>query len=289
MDEPAFALADARVCIIGLGLMGGSLAKALRGKVKRITAQDLDPAVIAAALADGTIDAEESSAGADVVILGIPSHRIVERIGILEVHPGQFVMDLGSTKRLICDALDALPEGVSAVGGHPMCGLAENGYGNAIPTLYRAARFVLCDTARTTPSSRQLAESLVRALDAIPLWIDRHRHDALTAMTSHLPHLLNFALMRLAMDVATQDPDVYKLAAGGFDGATRLARTDESMLVGMFGTNAAEIRALASRLRQHLDELEAILDDEDALRHELPSIVEARRRYSEDYGERPIA
>jgi len=269
--------------------MGGSLAKALRGKVKRITAQDLDPAVIDAALSDGTIDAEETPASADVVILSIPSHRIVEMVGALDVHPGQFVMDLGSTKRLICDALDALPGGVSAIGGHPMCGLAENGYYNAIPTLYQGARFVLCDTARTTPEARQLAESLVRAVEAVPLWIDRHRHDALTAMTSHLPHLLNFALMRLAMDVADQDPDVFKLAAGGFDGATRLARTDESMLVGMFGTNAAEIRALAARLRQHLDALEAILDDEDALRHELPSIVEARRRYSEDYGERPIA
>jgi len=289
MDEPDFRLTETRLCIIGLGLMGGSLAKALRGKVARITAQDLDPAVIETALADGTIDAEGPPAEADIIILGMPSHRIAETIQTLDVHPGQLVIDLGSTKQIICDAFDALPDGVSAVGGHPMCGLAENGYRNAIPTLYRGARFVLCETARTTDEARQQAEMLVRALDATPLWIDRRRHDTLTAMTSHLPHLLNFALMRLAMDVAAEDPDVYKLAAGGFDGATRLARTSESMLVGMFGTNAAEIRALAGRLRQHLDDLEAILDDEDALRSELPPIVEARRQYSDDYGERPIA
>jgi prephenate dehydrogenase len=289
MDDPDFALTETRLCIIGLGLMGGSLAKALRGRVARITAQDIDPAVIETALADGTIDAEGPPIDADIIILGMPSHRIVEVLKTLDVRPGQLVMDLGSTKQVICDALDTLPDGVSAVGGHPMCGLAENGYRNAIPTLYHRARFVLCETARTTLQARQQAESLVRALDAASLWIDRRRHDALTAVTSHLPHLLNFALMRLAMDIAEEDPDVYKLAAGGFDGATRLARTDESMLVGMFGTNAAEIRALASRLRQHLDALEGILDDEDALRRELPPIVEARRQYSDDYGERPIA
>jgi prephenate dehydrogenase len=289
MGEPGFTLTEVRLCIIGLGLMGGSLAKALHSKVARITAQDLDPAVIEAALADGAIDEEGTPNDADIIILGMPSHRIVETIQTLDVHPGQLVMDLGSTKQVICEAFDGLPDRVSAVGGHPMCGLAENGYHNAIPTLYRGARFVLCETVRTTPQARQQAEALVCALDAIPLWIDRRRHDALTAMTSHLPHLLNFALMRLAMDIADEDPDVYKLAAGGFDGATRLARTDESMLVGMFGTNAAEIRALTRRLRQHLDALEAILDDEDALRRELPPIVEARRQYSDDYGERPIA
>ena len=289
MNEPDFRLAEARLCVIGLGLMGGSLAKALRDKVAGITASDLDPTVIEAALSDGTIDAEGNPADADIVILGMPSHRIVETIRTLDEKPGQLVMDLGSTKQVICEALDDLPDGLLAVGGHPMCGLAENGYHNATPTLYRGARFVLCETARTTRQARYQAETLVRELDAVPLWIDRRRHDALTAITSHLPHLLNFALMRLAMDVATEDPDIYKLAAGGFDGATRLARTDESMLVGMFGTNAAEIRTLAGRLRQHLDVLEAILDDEEALRRELPPIVEARRQYSDDYGERPIA
>ena len=115
MDEPGFKLADAQLSIIGLGLMGGSLAKALRGKVSRITARDLDPTVIETALADGTIDAEGPSAEADIIILGMPSHRIVETIKTLDVHSGQLVIDLGSTKQVICDALDTLPDGVSTV------------------------------------------------------------------------------------------------------------------------------------------------------------------------------
>lgn len=289
MEGEFTKLGDATVCIVGLGLMGGSLALALRGKVASITAQDIDGGVIDAALAAGAIDGVGDLAEADVVVLAFPAHRIVTAIPQLDLRPGTLVLDLGSTKTRICTALDELPEGVEAVGGHPMCGLAENGFQHATPSLYRGAQFVLCQTARTTPQARALAEALAQAVGAQPLWMDRRRHDALTALSSHLPHLLSFALMELAMEMAAEDGALLELAAGGFDGATRLARTDESMIVGMFSTNAEPLRAVADRLREHLDHLEAILDDPDALAEELGEVVEARRAYSNEYGERPIA
>lgn len=282
-------LKDSRVCIVGLGLMGGSLAMALRGKVNYMTAQDIEPSVIQAALEAGVIDAPGSSSDADIVVLAVPSDRIVEIIATLDLRPGALVLDLGSTKSCICDKLDRLPPDVMAVGGHPMCGLAENGYRNATPTLYQGARFVLCETARTTVRARDLAEKLVEAIGSIPLWMDRERHDYLTALTSHLPHLLNFALMRLAMEIAREEISLYDLAAGGFDGATRLARTDETMIVGMFSTNADQIRSISARLREHLDQIEIMLEDTSSLQHELREIVNARRAYSSEYGERPIA
>ncbi len=283
------ALAGCTVHIVGLGLMGGSLALALRGHVERLTGHDLSREAAEHARRTGAIDEESASAwGADIIVLAIPADRIVSQVAALDARPGALVIDLGSTKTQICAALDRLPDGVRAVGGHPMCGLAENGYQHAIPTLYRGARFVLCETARTTPDARALAEALVRAVGAHPLWMDRCRHDELAALTSHLPHLLNFALMRLAMARAAQDPDVYALAAGGFDGATRLARTAESMIAGMFSTNADELRRAAAELREHLDALECLLDDAPALQRELGAIVEARRAYTTAYGERLI-
>lgn len=283
------SLAGCTVHIVGLGLMGGSLALALRGQVERLTGHDLIPEAVEHARRTGAIDEESASAqGADIIVLAIPADRIVSQVAALDARPGALVIDLGSTKTQICAALDRLPDGVRAVGGHPMCGLAENGYQHAIPTLYRGARFVLCETARTTPDARALAEALVHAVGAHPLWMDRCRHDELTALTSHLPHLLNFALMRLAMARAAQDPDVYALAAGGFDGATRLARTAESMIAGMFSTNAHELRRAAAELREHLDALECLLDDAPALQRELGAIVEARRAYTTAYGERLI-
>ncbi|MBN1427758.1 MAG: prephenate dehydrogenase [Anaerolineae bacterium] len=289
MDDDGFSLKQARVCIVGLGLMGGSMALALRQHVGCLTAQDIDATVIRNALASGVIDASGDIADADIIVLATPSDHIIRLIPTLKPSPGAMVIDLGSTKRRICDQLDLLPENVMAVGGHPMCGLAENGYANAVSTLYRNARFVLCRTARTTDTACGLAEALVSACGAHPLWLDRERHDYLTALTSHLPHLLNFGLMRLAMEVAEEDEALFLLASGGFDGATRLARTNQMMVSGIFGTNAENIRSLTTRLREHLDHLEAILESNPELEQELDEIVAARRRYTAEYGERPIA
>ncbi len=275
--------------IIGLGLMGGSLAMALRGKARRITAQDLDESVLAAAVKSGVIDDIGEPSQADIVVLAVPADRIVGLIGELGLRPGTVVIDIGSTKMVICEALDGLPADVQAVGGHPMCGLAENGFRNAASTLYQDSRFVLCETQRTTPQARDVSERLVKACGAIPLWMDRQRHDFLTALTSHLPHLLSFALMRLAMEVSEQEAELFELAAGGFDGATRLARTDEAMITGMFKTNATNIRALVARLFEHMSSIDTIFEDTASLNEELRRIMEARRQYSSDYGERPIA
>lgn len=281
-------LADCSVHIVGLGLMGGSMAMALRGRVRRLTAEDMLPGVLQQALEHGIIDGMGAAPDADIVVLAVPADRLIVRIPALVVKPGALVIDLGSTKTRICEQLDALPEGVLAVGGHPMCGLAENGYANATGALYQGARFVLCETTHTTGEARALAEALVRAVGAMPLWMDRVHHDAIAALISHLPHLLNFALMRLAMEAAAGDAAVYDLAAGGFDGATRLARTDESMIVGMFSTNADQLRSATARLREHLDRLDVLLDDPDGLRQELVDIVAARRSYTTGYGERMI-
>jgi prephenate dehydrogenase len=285
-------LKDCHLHIIGLGLMGGSLAMALRGKVAQITAFDLNTENLDYAFANGIIDAIDQIHLADIVIVAVPANYIsglIQKLAISNsLKAGALVMDIGSTKTDICNALDQLPENVCAVGGHPMCGLAENGLRNALARLYNRARFVLCETIRTTPESRLLAEELARAAGACPIWMERERHDYLTAMTSHLPHLLNFALMRLAMQVYKEDEQLFELAAGGFDGATRLARTHESMITGMFSTNAHNIRLLLTRLIENLDNLDALFDDTTHLQAELHEIVEARRDYTKYYGERLI-
>jgi len=281
-------LADCSIHIIGLGLMGGSLAMALRGQVARLPAADVATGVLDAALQNGVIDAQGSADAADIVILAVPADRIIDLIPTLHLSPGTLVMDLGSTKTHICEQLDRLPDGVYAVGGHPMCGLAENGYRNATAAIYQRARFVLCETAHTVEESRLLAEALVVAAGARYIWMDRHQHDHITALTSHLPHLLSFALMRLAMNAAAEDPMVYQLAAGGFDGATRLARTDATMISGMFQTNAEMLREVTAQFRAVLDQIDGWIDDPHMLYEHLNEVVTARRTLTSAYGERML-
>ncbi|MFP4320942.1 MAG: prephenate dehydrogenase [Anaerolineales bacterium] len=281
-------LKDCHVHIVGLGLMGASLALALRGKVARRSGSDIDTAVVHEAIADGTIDASGEREQADIVVLAAPADANLRLLAELALKPGALVIDLGGSKTAICNLMDTLPEHITAVGGHPMCGIAENGYQNAFATLYAGARFILCATVRTTDTARGLAEQLVAACGAMPLWMDRARHDQTAGAISHLPHLVSFALMRLAMGLSEQNGDVFEMAAGGFDGATRLARTNEAMISGMFLTNEAQLRALVDDLRRHLDDLTALLDDPPALRAELERIVAARRAYTEQYGERMI-
>lgn len=281
-------LREQHVHVMGLGLMGASLALALRGKTGLISGSDVNSEVEQLALHDGVVDCITTPAEADIVVIAIPAHLIVPTLQHLPLKVGAVVMDLGSTKSNICQTMDNLPEVVQAVGGHPMCGLAENGYKNAIPTLFSGARFILCETARTTDHARSLCEQIAAATGALPMWMEREEHDHLAGAISHLPHLMSFALMRLAMHLSDNGANVYEMAAGGFDGATRLARTEESMIVGMFSTNSAEIRQLVSQFRQHLDDLTALLDNPERLRHELSQIVAARREYTRRYGERMI-
>lgn len=281
-------LRDCAVHITGLGLMGASLALALRGKTAALTGSDIQKEVEKAALRDGVIDRIDGPSQADLVILAAPPEAILRLIPHLELKAGAVVMDLGSTKQRICDALDQLPDTLHAVGGHPMCGLAENGYSNALPTLYAGARFILCETERTNDHARNLAEQVIAAVGALPLWMPRAEHDQVAGAISHLPHLLSFVLMRIAMQMAKYDASVYELAAGGFDGATRLARTDETMITGMFLTNAEQLRSLVNLMHQHLDDLTSLLDSPEELSQELGEIVAARRAYTRRYGERMI-
>jgi prephenate dehydrogenase len=281
-------LKDCHVHVVGLGLMGASLAMALRGKVAHLSGTDINPDIEQSAIKDGVVHELCHPSRADVVVVAVPADYIGSTIKGLELKPETVLMDLGSTKGQICGVMDGLAEMVQAVGGHPMCGLAENGYGNAVPTLFAGARFILCETLRTTDHARSLSEQLVASVGAYPIWMDRFRHDQLAGAISHLPHLMSFALMRLAMELAEQDGDVWKLAAGGFDGATRLARTDETMITGMFRTNADQLRALAAQFQQHMNELISLLEEPDHLRDELAEIVDARRDYTSKYGERMI-
>ena len=265
-------LKDAQVTVVGLGLMGGSLAAALRagGACREVRGVARRPETIAEALARGfvdrgTLDLAEGVRGADIVVLATPVRTIVElipRLGPL-LPPGCLLMDVGSTKAAIVAAMERLPAHVQPLGGHPMCGKEVSGIGAAEAGLYRGATFVLTPLPRTRPEALALAWELVEAVGARPLVMDAHRHDRLVAAVSHLPYLLSLALVAAAEDVAEEDGMVWDLAASGFRDTSRLAASDVTMMLDILLTNREEVAGMLGRLRRELDELAHLLEAED--------------------------
>ncbi len=194
--EPGFKtrLADCRVGIIGLGLMGGSLALALQGACRSISGYDVDPSTIAQALDRGIIQRPIDLRGdeVDLLILAAPVSAILDWIDrVPQVFSGEFhLLDLGSTKTQIVERMQSLPDRISPLGGHPMCGKETSGLSVADGDLYRGCLFALTPLERTQPSTLDLAQELIGMLHARSLLLDPQQHDRAVAAISHVPYLL---------------------------------------------------------------------------------------------------
>jgi len=262
-EEPSF-ISTLRIAILGLGLMGGSLALALRGKCTALIGFDTDPQTLELARQRQIVDLASTEPAellpqADVVILATPVNTIIENLQELpRHHPGPaIVLDLGSTKARVVEAMQRLPERFDPLGGHPMCGKERSGLANADPQLFQEAVFAFTPLARTSSRARTFAEGLAWQVGAHPLWLDPHIHDRWVAATSHLPYLVANAL-------AFSTPgEAAPLAGPGYRSTTRLAQTSPGMMLDVLMTNRENILDASGRLRAHLDLLDELLQRGD--------------------------
>lgn len=265
METKALSLRETRVCIVGLGLMGGSLALALRGQTAGLTGVDRDPLTLQMARLQDVVDLATDDlaaavATADLLVLATPVRTILallDRLSVLRPD-GIPVIDLGSTKAAIVAAMDRLPIGFEAIGGHPMCGKETAGLSAADPGLYRGRRFILCRSARTTPAIEATARDLAAAVGARPLYLPPDRHDAIVAAVSHLPYLTSAALMRLA-----GSEGLWEVSASGFRDTSRLSGTDPRMMLDILLTNREAVLESLDRYQGDLLRLREWLETGD--------------------------
>lgn len=281
-------LKEAKFTIIGLGLMGGSLALALkeRGIGRRVWGVNrrstvLDRALELGAIDGGTSNAAEGVVDADIVVLATPVRTIIEILDQIGPHlkPGCLVLDLGSTKSEIVGAMASLPASVEPVGGHPMCGKEVSGIWAAEASLYEGAIFPLTPLERTSPAALELAERLVESIGATPVVIGAGRHDRLVAAVSHLPYLAAVMLVAAAAEVADEDALAWPLAASGFRDTSRLAASDVTMMHDILTTNREHVSEVLHRYRRHLDRLIDLVENKhaDELRATLEQAWQDRR------------
>ena len=285
-----------QLAIVGMGLMGGSLALAMRAHADNITGIDHDERARNYALERGLVDCAtddlfEGVNRADVVILAAPVRVIVEmlqmRIGSY-LRSNTLVIDIGSTKQDIVDAMANLPIGVNAVGGHPMTGKENGGIEESDESLYRNRPFVLCPSRRTTPAARLHALSFVETLGGLPIEMEAERHDQIVAGISHLPYLLSATLVATIANQARDDIAYWELAAGGFRDTSRLAASDVTMMGDILSTNTKAVATLLAQFRMQLAMLETMLiaGDDHRLGESLEPIRQARKEWSQHYENR---
>jgi prephenate dehydrogenase len=272
MDKPGFSLKNANIALVGLGLMGGSLALSLKGRCRRLSAYDSDQSTLELARRQEIVHHADSDpakilADADLVILACPVPAIVEWLRRLPEYIQRpcIVLDIGSSKRTIVAALESLPANFDPIGGHPICGRERLSLENAERFLYRDAPFVLTPLGRTSENARSVALQIVEALGANPIWLNADDHDRILAATSHLPYLLSSALA-----LATPD-DSAPLVGPGFRSTSRLAGTPSSMMLGVLQSNRDNVLAAIASFRQALDVFESALrtNNKDALQSAL--------------------
>ena len=280
------ALAESRVAIVGLGLMGGSLAGALRGKCRAVVGVARRDETIAAARAhrlidEGTTELADGVRNADIAILATPVRTIIElvrSIGPL-LPAGALLLDLGSTKTDIVSAMAELPPHVQPLGGHPMCGKELSGITAADPRLYQGKTFILTPLPRTAPDALALGKELVAAIGAQPLVLEPARHDRLVGVLSHLPYLLACALVRTADATTSADPAAWEIVATGFRDTSRVAASDVTMMTDILLTNRDAIIGALAAYRDQLDFLMELVraGDEGRLRAVLSEIRATRK------------
>ncbi len=257
-------LSPSRIAIFGLGLMGGSLAKALQGKCQEIIAIDPDEFTVIFARDNGITDyvshvPDEKLNETNLIILAAPIQQIIKLLGKLpELHEGSpIVMDLGSTKVSIVEAMQFLPARFDPIGGHPMCGKEKASIKYANRNLYKDAPFPLVPLERTSVDAKTLARQVIEAIGAVPLWLDAETHDNWTAKTSHMPYLISNNL------AAVTPLEAALLVGPGFKSTTRLAGSQIGIMMDILLTNRSQILQGLKDFDGNLQDIIEYLEQED--------------------------
>ena len=236
MGEEKKTTGFSKVGIVGLGLIGGSLAKAIHGKtdVKEIVAIDTDPKAGELASSEGVIvnfstDDLSILDGSDLVILCAPVDAIKKmQPELSKLHIG-LITDVGSVKAPVIEAISLS----NFVGGHPMAGSERHGYACSSGTLFENALYVICipDTCEVSARNLGYFENLIREIGAIPMRMTAEEHDKRVAAVSHLPHIVASSLSLLLANL--DDGALSRMAAGGFRDITRIASSDPKLWAGI--------------------------------------------------------
>lgn len=257
-----------------MGLIGGSLAQACRGKIAHtVVGLDTDETHLKQAMAEGLVDTEGTLPtgveGADLIVVAVPVGVMTEAVrGIAPyLTRGAIVTDVGSVKGgLVAEVEAEIPLGCAYVPGHPIAGTERSGPQAAFPALFEGSMCVLTPTPQTPEDALKKIVRLWEGVGSHVVLMDPFRHDQIFALVSHLPHVVAYALIGTILNSADGGDEVLGFSAGGLRDFTRIAASHPIMWRDILIRNRGDVLASIARFRQVLEQIEEMIRTEDGSR-----------------------
>ncbi len=290
---------DEVIAFIGLGLIGGSIARRIKREAPdtKIMAYMRTRSRLDKAREDGIVDVILDGIGkelseCDFIFLCTPVEYNAEYLSKIQpfLKPGAIVTDVGSTKTDIHEAVIRLGMESWFVGGHPMAGSEKTGYENSTDHLLENAYYIITPTAQTTKEQTNRLVHIAEIIGSIPIVLDYHEHDFVTAAISHLPHIVASSLVNLVKDSDNQQGLMKRLAAGGFKDITRIASSSPEMWEQICMTNHKNLSLILERYIASLNLILGELNKKNG--SYINQLFETSRNYRNSFSEKatgPIA
>jgi len=250
-----------KTSIIGLGLIGGSMAIDLRktGLATALTGFDINPANGRRALEIGLVDTiassiEEAVSDKDLVIIAIPVNALGKILSLVldNISDGTTVIDAGSTKSAVCKAASLHSRRPAFVAAHPIAGTENSGPDAAFSGLFANKTNIICDRDKTSASALHVAEEVFNALGMNTIYMEPDEHDKHVAYVSHLSHVSSFLLGQTVLDIEKDEKNIFALAGSGFASTVRLAKSSPEMWAPIFEQNLEYLSQALQEYIMHL-------------------------------------
>ena len=259
------------ISIIGIGVLGGSFALAVREKYPKARFIGVDASAVHGqlALAKGIVDEvlllEEAVAKSSLVVLATPVNAILGLLPtVLDTLPaGATILDLGSTKEGICALADAHPNRGQFVAVHPMAGTENSGPGAAFRELLPGKNLIICDRQKSHPDNLNLVEALFRDIGMKLFYMTPQEHDLHLAYVSHLSHISAFALGLTVLEKEKDEQAIFDMASTGFSSTVRLAKSSPQMWAPIFDQNRENVSRALTDYIDFLQQFKTVIDNGD--------------------------
>jgi len=259
------------VCVIGLGLLGGSFSLALKKGRENVHVKGVDISeangkkAIELGIADETVTFEEGVSTCELIVLATPVNVMVKQIiPILDLmSPEAILTDLGSTKEALCNLADTHPKRSRYVAAHPIAGTENSGPEAAFASLMHHKMMIICEREKSDKEAVEYVEELFKSFDMKITHMSSRDHDRHIAFVSHLSHITSFVLGATVLDKEKDERSIFAMAGSGFSSTVRLAKSSPDMWAPIFSQNKKNVLAALDAYINKLKHFKEIIDNDD--------------------------